>query len=270
MGMLEGKVAIITGAGRGIGRAAAEMFAEQGADVVICDLDVGPAEETAAIVGKNGRRALVVAGDICDPKMPQEIMTAAANKFGRLDILVNNAGYSADAVIHRMTDEQFQAMLDIHLIAPFRLIRASCPLMRDQAKKELEEGIVVRRKIVNVSSIVAFGAPGQANYSSAKAGLIGLTKAVAKEWAPFNIHCNCVAFGGVDTRLTGPKEAGFTVKGHAIGVPQALIDARKETNPNARRMATPREAASGIFYLASPLSDFVNGDLIMVDGGARA
>ncbi|MBI2863778.1 MAG: SDR family oxidoreductase [Chloroflexi bacterium] len=267
MGMLDGKVAIITGSGRGIGRGAAEIFSEQGADIVICDLDAGPAEETASIVRKNGRRALVCAGNLVDPKMPGQIMAATAKEFGRLDILVNNAGYTADGVIHRMTDEQFQAMLDIHLVVPFRLIRASCPLMRDVAKKELEDGIVVHRKIVNVSSVNAWGQAGQINYSAAKMGIMGLTKAVAKEWAPFNIHCNCVAFGGVDTRLTQTKEAGETVMGYAIGIPQALRDARMASNPIKR--ATVREAASGIFYLASPLSDYVNGDVIKLDNGTH-
>lgn len=271
MGMLDGKVAIVTGAGRGIGRATAEMFSEEGADVVICELDAGPAEETASIVRNNGRRALVCVGNICDPALPDQILAATAKEFGRLDILVNNAGYTADGVIHRMTDKQFQDILDIHVVAPFRMIRASSPLMRDQAKKELEDGIVVHRKIVNVSSINAFGAPGQANYSSAKMAIIGLTKTVAKEWAPFNIHCNCVAFGGVDTRLIGPKEAGVTVQGYAIGIPQAVRDARASQGPRPAhsRPATTREAASGILYLASPLSDYVNGDLILVANGAR-
>ncbi|MBI2863781.1 MAG: SDR family oxidoreductase [Chloroflexi bacterium] len=269
MGMLDGKVAIITGSGRGIGRAAAEIFSEQGADLVICDIDAGPAEETAAVVRQNGRRAIVCAGNLVDPKMPEQIMAATAKEFGRLDILVNNAGYTADGVIHRMTDEQFQAMLDIHLVVPFRLIRASCPLMRDAAKKELENGIVVHRKIVNVSSVNAWGQAGQINYSAAKMGVIGMTKAVAKEWAPFNIHCNSVAFGFINTRLTGFKEDAVTVQGYAVGIPKAQIEARRAANPQAARAGTPRDAASGIFYLASPLSDYVNGDLIKIDNGSH-
>ena len=266
MGMLDGKVAIITGSGRGIGRAAAEIFSEQGADVVICDLDAGPAEETASIVRANGRKALVCAGNLVDPKQPAAIMAATAKEFGRLDILVNNAGYTADGMLHKMTDEQFQAMLDIHLVVPFRMIREASGLMRDAAKKELEDGIIVHRKIVNVSSINAWGAVGQINYSAAKMGIQGLTKAVAKEWGSFNIHCNAICFGGVQTRLIGSKDAGEKVLGFAVGVPQATIDARNAA-AHGRLPATPREAASGIFYLASPLSDYVNGDVITVDNG---
>ncbi|MDO8669839.1 MAG: SDR family NAD(P)-dependent oxidoreductase, partial [Dehalococcoidia bacterium] len=251
MGMMDGRVAIITGAGRGIGRAAAEMFSEEGADIVICELDAGPAEETAELVRKNGRRAIVCAGNLVEPGLPEQIMAATAKEFGRLDILVNNAGYTADGVIHRMSDSQFQAMLDIHLVVPFRMIRAASPLMRDVAKKELEDGIIVHRKIVNVSSVNAWGQAGQINYSAAKMGILGLTKAVAKEWASFNIHCNAVCYGGVETRLTGSKEAGESVMGYAVGLPQAMLDARRAANPTGRR-ATVREAASGIFYLASP------------------
>ncbi|MDO8670257.1 MAG: SDR family oxidoreductase, partial [Dehalococcoidia bacterium] len=199
---------------------------------------------------------------------PDEILAATARQFGRLDILVNNAGFPADAVIHRMTDAQFQMMLDIHLVAPFRLIRVSSPLMRDQAKKELEDGVIVHRKIVNCTSTSAFGSAGQVNYAAAKSGLIGLTKAVAKEWGPFNIHCNAVAFGPIATRISGPKEDGVTVLGHPIGVPRAFGEQTVKDLP-FRRLGTPREAASGIFYLASPLSDYVNGDLIKVDAGLR-
>lgn len=266
MGMLEGKVAIVTGAGRGIGRATAEIFSEEGADLVVCDLDEEPAEETALRVRKNGHRALVSIGNICDRKMPEQIMAATAREFGRLDILVNNAGHGARSTIHRMTDEQFQAMLDVHLVAPFRLIRASCPLMRDQAKRELEEGAVVHRKIVNVTSVLVFGSVGSANYATAKAGLIGLTKTVAKEWAPFNIHCNAVAFGPIQTRLIGPRDAGVTFLGRAVGLRREEIEQTIQAIPLGRP-GTPREAASGILYLASPLSDYVNGDLIRVDGG---
>lgn len=193
-------------------------------------------------------------------------MTATAREFGRLDILVNNAGHGARSAIHRMTNEQFQSMLDVHLVAPFRLIRASCPLMRDQAKRELEEGVVVHRKIVNVTSVLALGGPGAVNYATAKSGLIGLTKTVAKEWAPFNIHCNAVAFGPIQTRLIAPRDEGVTFLGRAVGLRRDEIERTVQSIPLGRP-GTPREAASGILYLASPLSDYVNGDLIRVDGG---
>ena len=266
MGMLEGQVAIVTGGGRGIGRASCELFSEEGASVVICDMDREPAEETAELVRKNGCRALVCTGDLTDPQLPDQIMAATAKEFGRLDILVNVAGYTASGELHLMPDKQFQDMLDIHLMAPFRLIRASCPLVRDQARKELEEGIVVHRKIVNISSSVAFGAALFVNYAAAKAGVIGLTKAVAKEWAPFNIHCNAVAFGAVDTRLTQARELGVQVKGYTVGIP---LERRSRYEYPLGRPATTREAASGIFYLASPLSDYTNGDVIKIDNGSH-
>lgn len=267
MNMLEGKVAIITGAGRGIGQAAAELLSEHGAHVVICELDAGPAEETAAIVRQNGTRALVMTGNICDPDLPKAIMASTAREFGRLDILVNNAGYTADAVLHKTTDEAFQAMLDIHLVTPFRMIREATPLMRDAARQELAAGHRLQRKIVNVSSIAGMmGNVGQANYASAKAGVIGLSKTVAKEWGPFGINCNVVAFGVIETRLTQPKEQADTVQGRQVGIPEQQLEMFKRMVP-LQRAGTPREAASAILYLVSPLSDYVNGDVLKVDGG---
>lgn len=267
MGMLDGKVAIITGAGRGIGRATALRLAAEGAAVVVCDLDAEPAAETAAAVRQSSGRALTVVGDICDPALPAQIMATVAAEFGRLDILVNNAGYTADSVLHKMTDAQFQAMLDIHLIAPFRLIRAAAPLMRDAAKAELTAGQPVKRKIVNVTSVAGLmGNPGQANYAAAKAGLVGLTKTVAREWGPLHINCNVVAFGWIETRLTRPKEAGETVQGANVGIPRQQLEMMRQMIP-LQRPGSPDEAAAAILYLASPLSDYVNGDVIKVDGG---
>lgn len=267
MGMLDGKVAIITGAGRGIGRAAAELFAEQGAAVVVCDLDAEPAEEVAAAVRAAGGQALTMVGDICDPALPAQIMAAVEAHFGRLDILVNNAGYTADGMLHKMTDDQFQAMLDIHLIAPFRMIRAAAPLMRDAAKAELAQGTPAQRKIVNVTSVAGLmGNAGQANYAAAKAGLVGLSKTVAKEWGPLGINCNVVAFGWIETRLTQPKEESATVQGAAVGIPKQQLEMMRRLIP-LQRSGSPREAAAAILYLASPLSDYVNGDVIKADGG---
>lgn len=266
--MFEGQVALITGAGRGVGRAVALMLAAHGASVVINDLDEAPATETVATIQELGGRATAVIGNVTQDDFADRFIGAAITEYGRLDILINNAGYTWDSLIHQMTDEQFQAMLDMHLITPFRLIRAAAPYMREAAKGEIAAGDQARsRKIVNVSSVAGVtGNVGQANYASAKAGLIGLTKSVAKEWAPFNVHCNAVAFGLIDTRLTGAKEKGETVQGIAVGIPEKVRQMFESSIPQ-KRAGTPEEAASAIFYLASPLSDYVTGQVLNINGG---
>ncbi|MET0824761.1 MAG: SDR family NAD(P)-dependent oxidoreductase, partial [Solirubrobacterales bacterium] len=206
MGLLDGKAAIVTGSARGIGRATAELFINEGAKVLINDIDGEVAEQAASEI--DGETA-VFAGDLTEPGVPDQLVAAAVEAFGEVDIIVNNAGYTWDGVIHRMTDEQFQAMLDIHTIVPFRVARALAPHWREAAKAEREEGKEVFRKIVNISSISGtMGNAGQVNYSSAKAGVVGLTKTLAKEWGGFKINCNAVAFGFIETRLTQAKEKG--------------------------------------------------------------
>src|SRR5215831_16757147 len=228
--LLEGKVAIITGSGRGIGRAAAELLGRHGARLVVSDIDPGPSDEAAGAIRDNGGEAISVPGDVTDKAFPSLIVDSAIKKLGGLDIIVNNAGYTWDAVIHKMTDEQWEAILAVHLTAPFRIIRAASPFLRETAKREkAERGSPLARKIVNVSSTSGTrGNPGQVNYSSAKAGVIGLTKMLAKEWGQFNIQVNCVAFGRIDTRLTQPKEKGETIhRGDAeiaIGIPSERLD----------------------------------------------
>lgn len=267
MKMLEGKVAIITGSGRGVGRAAAEMFAAHGASVVVNDLDEKPAAETVAAIKEKGGQAIAVVGNVTVPDFPKRIIGDTIQAFSKLDILVNNAGYTWDSLIHKMTDEQFQAMLDVHLITPFRLIREAAPYMRDVAKEEIEQGQNVYRKIVNVSSVAGImGNVGQANYSSAKAGVIGLTKTIAREWGQFNINSNAVAFGLIDTRLTQEKEKGESVNGVAVGIPAKVRQMFEQSIPQ-RRAGLPEEAAAAIFYLASPLSNYVNGHVINITGG---
>ena len=215
MGVLDDKVAIVTGSARGIGRATAELLAEHGARVVISDLDADLASETAGeIVGETA----VFAGDLTKDGVPDELVRTAIDAWGRLDIVVNNAGYTLDAAIHKMSDDWFQRMLDIHLIVPFRVIRAAAPHLREPAKRERDEGREVFRKIVNVSSISGtMGNAGQANYAAGKAGIVGLTKTLAKEWGQFKVNCNAVAFGYIDTRLTASKEASNTM--HIDGRP---------------------------------------------------
>src|SRR3954454_1249510 len=210
LGLLDGKSTIITGSGGGSGGAAAELFVSEGAKVLINDLDGDIAQQAADEI--DGETA-VFAGDLTKPGTPDDMVKAAIDAFGQVDAVVNNAGYTWDGVSHKMTDEQFQPMLDIHTIVPFRVIRALAPSCREAAKQEAKEGAEVFRKIVNITSISGtMGNAGQANYSSAKAGVTGLTKTVAKEWGQFKINCNAVAFGFVETRLTQAKEKGGKIE----------------------------------------------------------
>jgi 3-oxoacyl-[acyl-carrier protein] reductase len=268
VGVLDGKAAIVTGSARGIGLATAELLAEHGARVLINDLDADVAEQAADEI--QGETA-VFGGDLTKEGVPDELVQKAVDEFGQLDIIVNNAGYTWDGTLHRMTDEQFQAMLDIHTIVPFRMIRAAAPHMREPAKKEREEGQEVFRKIVNVTSISGtMGNAGQANYSSAKAGVTGLTKTVAKEWGQFKINVNAVAFGFVETRLTAAKEEGGKIEREGqeidLGIPEQMRQMASMMIP-VGRPATPEEAAGGIFFLCSPWSNFVHGQVINVTGG---
>jgi 3-oxoacyl-[acyl-carrier protein] reductase len=270
--LLENQVAILTGAGRGIGAAAARLFAEHGASVVVSDRDEEPARAVAQEIESAGGKAIAVPGDVTDPEFPERLIAKTIETFGSLHILVNNAGYTWDGMLHKMTDRQWQAMLDVHNTAPFRLIRAAAPYMRDAAKKEFAEGLPRRpRCIVNVSSTSGLhGNPGQANYATAKLGIVGLTKTIAKEWGPLGIRCNAVAFGYIETRLTAPKENGETisVEGEEVqlGIPQMLKEGLSMFIPLGRG-GTPEEAAAAILFLASPLASYVNGHTLEVPGG---
>jgi 3-oxoacyl-[acyl-carrier protein] reductase len=268
MGVLDGKAAIVTGSARGIGRATAELLAEQGARVLINDLDGDVAEQAAAEI--TGDTA-VFGGDLTQPGVPDQLVQKAVDEFGGLDIIVNNAGYTWDGVAHKMTDEQFQAMLDIHTVVPFRIIRAAAPHLRDPAKQEREEGREVFRKIVNVSSISGtMGNAGQVNYSAAKAGVVGLTKTLAKEWGQFKVNVNAVAFGFVETRLTAAKEEGgkIEMEGREIqlGIPEQMRAMAAMMIPLGRG-ASPEEAAGPVFFLCSPWANYVHGQVLNVTGG---
>jgi 3-oxoacyl-[acyl-carrier protein] reductase len=268
MGVLDGKAALVTGSARGIGRATAELLSSQGAQVLVNDLDGDIAEQASREIG--GETA-VFAGDLTKPGVPDQLVAKAIDAFGKLDIIVNNAGYTVDEPIHKMSDEHFQAMLDIHVVVPFRIIRAAAPHLREPAKKEREEGREVFRKIVNVSSTSGtFGNAGQANYSAAKAAVVGLTKTVAKEWGQFKINVNAVAFGFIDTRLTQAKvdenvmqKDGETIQ---LGIPEQMRQMAPMMIPLGRA-ASPEEAAGGIFFLCSPWSDYVHGQTLHVTGG---
>lgn len=270
--MLKGKVAIITGSGRGIGREAALMFAKEGAKVVVSDIDPEPAEETEADIKKAGGEAIVYAGDVMADGFAEGITKAAADTWGQLHILVNNAGFTWDSMIHKMTDEQWDKIIDIHLKAPWRLIRAAKPYFCDAAKAEMKEtGQAVARKIVNISSIAGVGGNvGQSNYSSAKAGVVGLTKSIGKEWARYNVQANVVAFGFIETRLTQAKEKGGAIdtgsQKVAIGLPEKHRQAFFQMIPMGRP-GTTKEAAGAILMMASPMSDYVSGQLLVAGGG---
>ena len=268
MGVLDGKSAIVTGSARGIGRATAELLVSEGAQVLINDLDGDVAEQAS---GEIAGETAVFAGDLTKPGVPDQLVAKAVDSFGKIDIIVNNAGYTLDAPIHKMSDEHFQAMLDIHTVVPFRVLRAAAPYLRDPAKKEREEGVEVFRKVVNVSSTSGtFGNPGQANYSSGKAGVVGLTKTLAKEWGQFKINVNAVAFGFIDTRLTQAKddENSMEIGGEKVqlGIPEQLRQMASMLIPLGRP-ATPEEAAGGVFFLCSPWSNYVQGQTLHITGG---
>ncbi|MFL5834888.1 MAG: SDR family NAD(P)-dependent oxidoreductase [Solirubrobacterales bacterium] len=269
MGLLDGKAAIVTGSARGIGRATAEMFVAEGAKVLINDLDADVAEQASGEI--NGETA-VFAGDLTKEGAADELVKAANDAFGAVDICVNNAGYTWDGVAHKMSDEQFQAMLDIHTIVPFRVARALAPTWREAAKAERNEGKEVFRKIVNVSSTSGMmGNAGQVNYSAAKMGVVGLTKTLAKEWGQFKINVNAVAFGFVETRLTQAKEQGeemTTPTGEKVelGIPEQMRAMASAIIPMGRP-ATPEEASGPVLFLSSPLANYVHGQVLNVTGG---
>jgi 3-oxoacyl-[acyl-carrier protein] reductase len=268
MGVLDDKVAIVTGSARGIGRATAELLAEHGAKLVINDLDGDLAHQTA---GEIDGETAVHAGDLTKEGAPEAMVQTAIDAWGRLDIVVNNAGYTLDAPIHKMSDDWFQRMLDIHLVVPFRVIRAAAPHLREPAKRERDEGVEVFRKIVNTSSISGtMGNAGQANYAAGKAGIVGLTKTLAKEWGQFKVNVNAVAFGYIDTRLTASKVQSNTMEidGQTVqlGIPDQMREIAPMFIPLGRR-GVPQEAAGGVFFLCSPWSNYVHGQVLNITGG---
>jgi 3-oxoacyl-[acyl-carrier protein] reductase len=268
MGVLDGKVAIVTGSARGIGRATAELLSEHGANVLVNDLDADAASQTASEIA--GETA-VFGGDLTKQGAADQLVQTAVDAWGRLDIVVNNAGYTLDAPVHKMSDEAFQRMLDIHTIVPFRVLRAAAPHLREPAKKEREEGREVFRKVVNISSTSGtMGNAGQANYSAGKAGVVGLTKTLAKEWGQFKINVNAVAFGYIETRLTASKDDSnvMEIDGEKVqlGIPDQLRGMAPMLIPLGRP-GTPEEAAGGVFFLCSPWSNYVHGQVLNVTGG---
>lgn len=271
MGLLDDKVAIVTGSARGIGRATAELLIAQGAKVVINDLDADVAQQTASELGGE---TVVFAGDLTKGDAPEQLVKTAIDAWGKLDILVNNAGYTLDGALHKMSDDNWDRMIDIHLNVPFKVIRAASPHMREVAKAELASGEPQFRKIVNISSTSGvFGNAAQANYAAGKAGVVGLTKTLAKEWGMFKVNVNAVAFGFVETRLTASKGSEGTTgadvgdgKKVDLGMSDIVRQGATMMTPLGRG-ATPEEAAGGVFFMCSPYSNFVTGQTLLVSGG---
>jgi 3-oxoacyl-[acyl-carrier protein] reductase len=273
MGQLDGKVAIVTGSGRGIGRAVALRLARDGARVVVNDLDDEPASETIGLIEGQGGRAVACNGNVTAPDFGDRIVETAVRAFGGLHVVVNNAGYTWDNVIQKMTDEQWYAILDVHVTAPFRILRAFANYVRPAVEEETRTGVRIVRKIVNVSSTSGVnGNAGQVNYSAGKAAMVGVTKTLAKEWGRYHVTVNCVAFGYIQTRLTqalAEGEAGtIEVEGRKVrvGVQGARIAAMSQMIPLGRG-GTPEEAAGAIYLFCSPDSDYVSGQTLLVTGG---
>jgi 3-oxoacyl-[acyl-carrier protein] reductase len=271
---LGGKAALVTGAARGIGRAIAETLASAGASVLLADVDPVALNETCSAIERAGGKAATFAGDLTRPEAPQQCIEALLGNYGAIDILVNNAGYTWDSVIQKTTDEQFQSMLDIHVVAPFRLLRAASGFVRSQAKREKEEGRTITRKIVNITSISGTdGNAGQAGYSSGKAAVIGLTKTLAKEWGRYNVTVNAVGFGLIDTRLIQPlgspeTDVAIGERHVRVGMQAGAREAALSQIPLGR-LGTPQDAANAVFFFCSPLSDYVTGEVLICGGGVH-
>ncbi|MDF2457720.1 MAG: putative 3-oxoacyl-[acyl-carrier-protein] reductase [Nitrospira sp.] len=271
-GKLEGKVALVSGSGRGIGREIALKLAREGARVVINDLDPEPAKQTAADIVAAGGQAVACPGSVTEPGFADRFVATAVETYGGLDIIVNNAGYTWDNVVQKMTDDQWEAMLAVHLTAPFRILRAASHFIREANKREAAEGRDVFRKVVNISSTSGvYGNAGQANYAAAKAGINGLTKAMAKEWGRYKVNVNSVAFGLIKTRLTeadADAGASIDIEGQKIRVgvnPQILKNA--EAMIPLGRGGTPEEAAGAVYLFCIPESNYVSGQVLVCGGG---
>jgi 3-oxoacyl-[acyl-carrier protein] reductase len=272
MGRLAGKVALVSGSGRGIGAAIATKLASEGARVVVNDVDPAPANETVAVITAAGGEAVACAGDVTAADFPARFVGTALERFGGLDILVNNAGYAWDGVIQKLTDEQWYAMLDVHATAPFRILRAAAEPLRQLVKQEKDQGRVVARKVVNVTSIAGlYGNAGQVAYAAGKAALIGVTRTLAKEWGRYNVNVNAVAFGYIRTRMTQPvgAEAAVARVGERevrMGVQPEMLAFMEKAIPLGRG-GTPEEAAGAVYLFCIPESDYVSGQVLLASGG---
>jgi len=272
MKKLQDKVALVTGSGRGIGQAIAYKLASEGANIIVNDLDEDVAASTVQAIKEMGSDAIACVGDVTTSDFGTRFVDCAVENFGGIDIIVNNAGYPWDTVIQKMTDEQFQAMLDVHTIAPFRILRAAAEFIRPAAKQEKEEGREVYRKVVNVSSIAGlYGNAGQMGYAAGKSALVGMTRTLAKEWGRYNVNVNCVAFGYIKTRITEPlgEEESIARVGNRsinIGIPPAMIKGMNAMIPLGRG-GTPEEAAGAVYLMCIPESNYISGQVLLAAGG---
>lgn len=274
MGKLDGKVALVTGSGRGIGQAIALKLASEGARLVVNDLDADPANETVEMLRKSGAEAVACVGNVAAPDFAERLVKTAVDNYQGIDIIVNNAGFTWDAVIHKMTDEQWYGVLDCHLTAPFRILRAAYPVIKARAQAEAAEGREVFRKVVNISSASGLnGAAGQMNYSSAKAGLFGMTRALSREWGRFKVNVNCVAFGLIHTRQTATDvTAGSTIQIEGreikVGLNPEYLKMHAQRNPLGRG-GTPAEAAGAVSLFCFPESNYITGQVVAVAGSPQ-
>jgi 3-oxoacyl-[acyl-carrier protein] reductase len=270
---LDDRVALVTGAGRGAGAALAKKLAAAGAAVVVADLDADPARETAEAIRSAGGKAQEFVGDVTDTDFGENAVACMLDAFGGVDILVNNAGYVWNSSIHKTSDEQWQAMIDCHATAPFRILRAAAPFIREAAKREDAEGRAYHRKVVNVSSISGlYGGATQIAYSAAKAAQVGITKTLAKEWARYRVNVNCVGFGFIETRLTQtwsgdePERIAVAGRDYAVGFPKDLREDYLRQVPMGRA-GTPEEAAGALYLFCIPESDYITGEVLVAGGG---
>jgi len=264
LGRLDGRVAVITGSGRGIGRATAVRFAEEGAAVVVNDVDADPANETAEAVRGAGGRALVSTANTVNLAEAEAMMAAAAEEFGTVDIVVNNAGITRDKTIHNMDDDVWQFVLDVNLKTAFHTTKAAMPYLREPAKKEKKEQgqPAYHRKIAfTTSTAFLLGNAGQANYTAAKGGVVGLTRTLARELGPFHVNVNAVAPGFIETRLTQAKQ-----EGEDLGIPESMRQMALMLL-SLGRYGKPEDVANAHLFLASPESDYITGVILPVSGG---
>jgi 3-oxoacyl-[acyl-carrier protein] reductase len=272
MKKLEGKIALVSGSGRGIGRAIALKLASEGARLVVNDLDAEPAQETVESIKQTGAEAVACIGSVTEPDFGRGFVESALENFGGLDIIINNAGYTWDSVIQKMTDEQWQSIIDVHLTAPFRILRAAADFIRAASRKEAAVGQEIFRKVVNVSSISGvYGNAGQFNYAAAKAGIIGATKTLSKEWGRYRVNVNCVAFGFIRTRLSEVStldNATVEIEGRKIkiGVNEEMVATAEQKIPLGR-FGTPEEGAGAVYLLCLPESNYISGQTLVCSGG---
>ena len=253
MGRLDGRVAFVTGAGRGIGAATALRMAEEGARIALADVDTEGCQQVAAELSQIGSEGLVLRCDVTDSAIVQEAVDETASQFGRLDILVNNAGIVRDNLLFKMPEDDWEMVMNVHLKGAFLCSRAAQKYMVQQKYG----------RIVSLSSTAALGNRGQANYSSAKAGLQGLTRTLAIELGPFGITVNAVGPGFIDTEMTRS-----TARRQGLD-PDAVIAEASKIIP-VRRVGQPRDVANVICFLCSEEASFVNGQVIYVAGGPRS